>query len=72
MAFVQFELPDDLAEEALDEARSRGLTVAELALSSFEEYLVDLRDLRSLGDSDDDSDSDSDSEDDDSDPGFGR
>ena len=50
MAFVQFELPDDLAAEALDEARSRGLTVAELALSSFEEYLVDLRELRSLGD----------------------
>jgi len=53
MAFVQFELPDDLAEEALEEARSRGLTVAELALSSFEEYLGDLRDLRGLGDSDD-------------------
>jgi hypothetical protein len=58
MAFVQFELPDDLAEEALEEARSRGLTVAELALSSFEEYLGDLRDLRSLGDSDDDNDND--------------
>jgi hypothetical protein len=57
MAFVQFELPDDLVEEALEEARSRGLTVAELALSSFEEYLGDLRDLRSLGD-DDDSDRD--------------
>ena len=68
MAFVQFELPDDLAAEALDEARSRGLTVAELALSSFEEFLVDLRDLRSLGDSDDDDDSDSD----DGDPRFGR
>ena len=54
MAFVQFELPDDLAEEALDEARSRGLTVAELALSAFEDYLGDLRDLRSLGDSDSD------------------
>ena len=66
MAFVQFELPDDLAEEALEEARSRGLTVAELALSSFEDYLGDLRDLRSLGDSDSDSDSDSD------DLGFGR
>jgi len=52
MAFVQFELPDDLAAEALDEARSRGLTVAELALSSFEDYLGDLRDLRALGDSD--------------------
>jgi len=49
MAFVQFELPDDLAEEALEEARSRGLTVAELALSSFEDYLGDLRDLRELG-----------------------
>jgi hypothetical protein len=56
MAFVQFELPDDLAEEALEEARSRGLTVAELALSSFEDYLGDLRDLRGLGDSDDDFD----------------
>lgn len=52
MAFVQFELPDDLAAEALDEARGRGLTVAELALSSFEDYLGDLRDLRALGDSD--------------------
>jgi len=53
MAFVQFELPDDLAEEALEEARSRGLTVAELALSSFEDYLGDLRELRELGESDD-------------------
>jgi hypothetical protein len=60
MAFVQFELPDDLAEEALEEARSRGLTVAELALSSFEEHLGDLRDLRSLGDRDDDGDNDND------------
>ena len=62
MAFVQFELPDDLADEALEEARCRGLTVAELALSSFEDYLGDLRDLRSLGDSDSGSD----------DLGFGR
>ena len=49
MAFVQFELPDDLADEALDEARDRGLTVAELVLSAFEDYLGDLRELRSLG-----------------------